>query len=713
MRRIPDLIAGRRSAWVVVLISLLAAGALFALGSGAESGSAPDEGLPSTAESELVATALEGLPSADSTTALMVFDRGDEQLTEADLAAIDERVAALAELAASPVLPPATVSDDGTAALVVVPLDVIDDVADRADRAAELRSIANDDLPDGLSALMAGPEGFAVDLAAVFKGANFTLLLTTVLVVAVLLIITYRSPWLWLVPLLVIGLADGLAGIVARMVTGALGIELDASITGILSVLVFGAGTNYALLLIARYRDELRKHEQRHTAMAAALRGAGPAVIASGGTVALSLLTLLFAELAGNRALGIACAIGIGVAMLFALVVLPATLVLFGRWLFWPYVPRYGSEDVQLRGAWFKLGSAVAARPVVVVLIGAALLAGLAAVAPQARVGLAQTERFTSTPEAVEGQQRIADAFGAGSGSPATVIADADAADAVEQAALAVPGVISATATESDDAIVRIDVALDAAAETERARELVRELRTALHEVPDANAIVGGVDARAVDIADAQERDQALVMPLILIVVFVVLVLLLRALVAPVLLLATVVASFFASLGASWLLFTGVFDFPALDTQVMLFSFLFLVALGVDYNIFLVTRADEEARVHGTRNGMVRALAYTGAVITSAGILLAAVFAVLGVLPLITLTQIGIIVCVGVLLDTLLVRTVIVPALAFITRDAFWWPRRRRTGRHSAAESAAPVEAGPSESAGAVPEPAGSVSAKS
>lgn len=677
MQRIRDVITGRRSAWAVLLVTLLAAGALFALGSQGESGGAPANGLPDTAESARVDALLAQLPSADSTSALIVFSRDGYRLTDSDLAAIEARKAALIDLAASPVLPPLSVSDDGTAALAVVPLTIIDDVAERADRADDLRALANDGLPDGLTALMTGAEGFAVDLSAVFKGANFTLLLTTVIVVALLLIITYRSPWLWLVPLAVVGIADGLAGVVSRMIASAVGVELDASITGILSVLVFGAGTNYALLLIARYRDELRLTEDRHQAMSAALKGAGPAVIASGGTVVLSLLTLLVSELAGNRALGLACAVGILVAMFFALVVLPPALVVFGRGLFWPYIPRFGSDSKLSRGVWFRLGTAVSRRPVVVALIGAVILGGLAIAAPQAKVGLAQTERFTSTPEAVTGQQVIAEAFSAGSGSPAIVVASADSANEVVAAAQALPGVTSARAGESDGEITRIDVALDAAAETERARELVGELRTELHAIDGADALVGGVDARAVDTADAQSRDQSLVIPLILVVVFIVLVLLLRALVAPLLLLITVVASYFASVGASWLLFQSVFDFPALDTSVLLFSFLFLVALGVDYNIFLVTRAKEEAALHGTRDGMVRALAYTGGVITSAGILLAAVFAVLGVLPLITLTQIGIIVCVGVLLDTLLVRTLIVPALTFITGDGFWWPRRR------------------------------------
>jgi RND superfamily putative drug exporter len=280
-----------------------------------------------------------------------------------------------------------------------------------------------------------------------------------------------------------------------------------------------------------------------------------------------------------------------------------------------------------------------------------------------------------SQPEAVRGQEIIADSFPAGSGSPTQVIVAAPFAEEAATLATSVSGVDSAVVGETNGTITQVTVVLSAAAETEAAYDTIRSLRTELSALDGADALVGGLDAQSLDVADATRADQDLVIPLILILVFIVLVLLLRSLLAPLLLLLTVVASYFASLGASWLLFQSVFDFPALDTNVVLLSFLFLVALGVDYNIFLVTRAKEEAQLLGTREGMIRALAATGGVITSAGILLAAVFAVLGVLPLITLTQIGIIVCVGVLLDTLLVRTVIVPALAFIAGDRFWWPR--------------------------------------
>ncbi|EPR76839.1 putative membrane protein [Leifsonia rubra CMS 76R] len=702
MSRFRTFITARRTSWIVLVAALVAAGAIFAAGTGNEEGTLPGVGLPDSAESAQAAAAAEDLPGSDSTVALLVFSRDGETLSDSDTAAVSAAAESLSDLSAEGFVPPPAFSDDGTTALVTVPLEKLSEAGEQAERAGEIRAEANASLPSGLEALLSGPEGFAVDIAAVFDGANFTLLLTTAIVVAVLLLVTYRSPWLWLVPLVVVGTADGLAGIVAARVAALAGIPLDASVTGILSVLVFGAGTNYALLLIARYRDELRLVEDRREAMSRALRGAGPAIIASGGTVVLALLTLAFAELQGNRALGIACATGVVIAMIFALVVLPAALVLFGRGLFWPYIPEFGSEGSAERGVWHKLGVFVSKKPVAVAILGAVVLGALSLGVPQIKIGLSQTESFTQVPEAVQGQDIIADAFPAGSGSPASVIVDSDYADEVARAAEGVSGVDSVRIGESTATITQISVVLDDAAETEASFAAIEALRSELSTIDGASALVGGLDAQALDVERAQQADQDLVIPLILGLVFIVLVILLRSLVAPIVLLLTVVASFFASLGASWLLFESVFGFPAIDTNVVLFSFLFLVALGVDYNIFLVTRAREEALEHGTRAGMIRALASTGGVITSAGILLAAVFAVLGVLPLITLTQIGIIVCIGVLLDTLLVRTVIVPSLAFIAGEKFWWPGRAILvgAEVSTSDQSAPKHTAPKHTAG-------------
>ncbi len=676
MNALTRFITAAKTSWIVLVAGIAATVALCVAAGYPTADAAPPVGLPESAESVQAAALLEQFADDESTSGLLVFGRESGELTDDDLAAIVERTTELADIALDGFVPPPSVSDDGTTALVVMPLEIVDSVSGQAERADEIRIIATDGLPDGVIVWFTGAEGFSVDIAAVFEGANFVLLSITALVVALLLIITYRSPVLWIVPLAVVGVADFIAGIAARLVAEGLGITLDGSVTGILSVLVFGAGTNYALLLIARYRDELRLHVDRRAAMAIALRGAGPAIIASGSTVALALATLLFGELAGNRSLGLAGAVGIVVAMAYALLVLPAALVIFGRWIFWPIVPKYGSPDAISRSPWGKLGRAVSKRPVIVAIVGFAVLGAMATGLTTLNVGLSQNDRFIVKPEAVLGQERLAEAFAAGSSAPAAIVIPSADLDEVLAGVLDVDGVDDAVPGESNDDIAQITVVLDADPESERAFEIVADLRLALDDLGDGTGLVGGIDAEGLDLRDAQQRDQSLVIPLILVLVFVVLVVLLRALLAPLLLLVAVVASYFSAVGIGSIIFATVFGFPGVDTTVLLFSFLFLVALGVDYSIFLVTRAKEEVPLLGTSEGMVRALAATGGVITSAGILLAAVFAVLGVLPLIALTQIGVIVCIGVLIDTLLVRTIIVPAMTFIAKDRFWWPRR-------------------------------------
>jgi putative drug exporter of the RND superfamily len=693
MNGLISFITGRKTAWVTLLLGLIFAALAFGPLRAATTETNPGVGLPATAESVIVDEKLADLPGSDSTAAVIVYASDSEFSEEAitwlqgtfdpmagmPTGGVNEKFLEFtnAELNGAAFVPPAQISEDGKVAVVTVPLEKSDETEVITDRVAELREIADDGAPAGIDVYVTGPEGFQADIAGVFAGADFTLLLSTVVVVAVLLLITYRSPVLWLIPLLVVGTADGMAGQLARQVANLFGITPDASVTGILSVLVFGAGTNYALLLIARYREELLGIEDRHEAMAKALRGAGPAIIASGGTVTLALLTLTFADLAGNRALGIVCATGVVIAMISALAVLPAALVVFGRGLFWPFVPKFGGVNKSDSGLWAKLGRGVSKKPVAVSVIGVLILGALAAGAGGIQVGLSSSDRFLKTPEAVVGSEVLAEAFPAGSTSPTIVVSNLDKADSVVAAALTVDGVASAEVTASNDSIARIDVILDGAAQSEEANASIVALREAVGTVDGADAAVGGQDAQALEVKEAYAHDQLIVIPLILLLVFLVLVLLLRAIVAPVLLLVTVVASFFASMGAGWFLFVNVFGFPALDLSVFLYSFLFLVALGVDYNIFLVTRAKEEAEHLGTKQGMIKALSSTGGVITSAGILLAAVFAVLGVLPLVALAQIGVIVCIGVLLDTLLVRTVIVPALAFMTKKTFFWPSKK------------------------------------
>ena len=686
-------IAGRKSAWVTLLIGLIFAILAFGPLRAASTETSPGVGLPADTESVVVDELISTLPGSDSTAAVIVY-AADSKLTDEQVTWLQGSFDPMAqmlvgganekfvefsnlEVNGSKFVPPAAISEDSTTAVITVPMEQSDATEEIVTRVEKLRELAKEDAPAGLEVYVTGPEGFSADLSGVFAGADFTLLLSTVVIVAVLLLITYRSPTLWLVPLLVVGVADGMAGQLARQVAALFGITPDGSVTGILSVLVFGAGTNYALLLIARYREELLLHEDRHFAMAQAVRGAGPAIIASGTTVTLALLTLSFADLAGNRALGLVCATGIVIAMIAALGVLPAALVVFGRGLFWPFVPKFGGINKSDSGLWAKLAKGVSKRPVAVSILGVLILGGLASGVSGIQVGLASTDRFLKTPEAVVGQQVLAEAFPAGSTSPTIVVAKSAQAEEVKALVENVDGVDSVSVGESNATITQLNVVLEAEGQSEEAYAAINLIRDEVDKATGADAKVGGLDAQALDVKDAYAHDQLIVIPLILILVFVVLVILLRSFVAPVLLLTTVVASFFASMGAGWLIFTSVLGFPALDLSVFLYSFLFLVALGVDYNIFLVTRAKEEAEKVGTRQGMIKALSATGGVITSAGILLAAVFAVLGVLPLVALAQIGVIVCIGVLLDTLLVRTVIVPALAFMTGKKFWWPLKK------------------------------------
>ena len=702
MNAIIRFITGPKTAWVTLLIGLIFAVLSFTVFAAEETNVSPDNGLPDDSEVILVEEALAEMPGSEGTAAVVVLAKSSGEFTDEDIVWLQgefdpmiqmptgganelfteySNVEVMGEL----FVPPATISEDNTTAVLTIPMDEIDDVDEQAERIVEVRAIISENVPAGIEPYVTGPEGFQVDLAGVFAGADFTLLLATVLIVIFLLLVTYRSPILWIVPLLVVGTADGMAGQIGRNVAAFFNITADGSITGILSVLVFGAGTNYALLLIARYKEELLTTEDRHEAMTKAVKGAGPAILASGGTVALALLTLSFAELGGNRALGLVCASGIVVAMIAALGVLPAAIVVFGRGLFWPFVPRFGGVNKSDTGWWAKLGKGVSRRPITVAILGIAVLGGLSVGATGITIGLPETEQFRVKPEAVTGIEVLAEAFPAGASAPTQVIAVNDRAEDVVEAALASPLVASAEIVNQNDDFSRIDVVLDAEGGSEEAYGAIESLRENVQAVPGANALVGGDDATRLAVKQAYERDQLLVIPLILVLVFIVLVLLLRALVAPILLLGSVVLSFFSAMGAAWLIFQNVFGMSGLDFSVFLYSFLFLVALGVDYNIFLVSRAREESANMATtsrqptRQAMIKALGATGGVITSAGILLAAVFAVLGVLPLIALFQIGIIVGIGVLIDTLLVRTVVVPALAFITGDSFWWPRKKLT----------------------------------
>ncbi|MGW4466237.1 MMPL family transporter [Micromonospora sp. NPDC004704] len=672
--RIAHVVSGRWSAWLVLLIAAVLSAGVIALGGEPHTDNNPTSALPDSAESVRVAALQRQLPSGQLNPALVVYSRDGQPLRPEDERAIAYDARAYATEAVGGQVSPPVLSPDRQAALLAVPLPADlpnDELAGIVDR---LRATARDGLPEGTIAQVTGGAGFTTDVSSAFDGANVTLLLVTVAVVAALLIVTYRSPWLWLVPLAVVGAADVVANAVIAMVSRAAALDIDGSTTGIVDVLVFGAGTNYALLLIARYREELRGSADRHLAMRRALSSAGPAIAASATTVCLSLLTLLTAILGNDRTIGVTGALGIAVAALFGLIVLPAALSVCGRGLFWPFVPREGQADPTRTGVWARIGGLVARRPRTVLAGTLVVLAVLAAGLADARLGLSKTEQFRVQAESIDGLATLSRHFPAGSADPTVIVTRSAGERAVLETTEATPGVSGARVTERAGDLVAIDVVLDTEPDSAASYRTIEELRDRVHAVSGAEALVGGTVAANLDTRRAAVRDLRVVVPLILAVVLIVLILLLRSLIAPLVLVATVVATFFAALGASNFLFTRVLDYAALDTSVPLLAFLFLVALGVDYNIFLATRAREETPTGGTRQGMLTALAVTGGVITSAGILLAAVFAVLGVLPLVTLTEIGVIVGLGVLLDTLLVRTLLVPSIAITLGRRFWWP---------------------------------------
>ncbi len=679
-------VAGRRS-WTVLLIMVFLAGAVMALAP-QDSASGSPSALPPSSESAKVDEILATFPDAGSAPVIAILTRTDgSKLTQSDIATLVSAVGRMkavdrgvTEAPAPPPgqgAPPAIPSQDGLAAIATVPLSTDLSGLELTDVVAKVREAGRDGLDPSLSLKVTGGPAFGADIANAFKGADFTLLGVTALVVAVLLLITYRSPVLWLVPLIVVGLADRVAGIVAARVATWAGLGIDGSTTGITSVLVFGAGTNYALLLVSRYREELRNEADHRVALTRAVRWAGPAIVASNLTVVLAVAALLLAMTPSNRVLGLSSAVGLLVALLFVLLMLPPALALTGRKLFWPFIPQPGAEAPVERSAWYRVADLVRRRPVLtlaatvpVLVVGIAGILGVT-------IGLSQTEQFRVKAESAEAYETLAAHYSTGTSNPTTVVSRTSAAAATLTAIKQTTGVTEATPTgTSPEGWTRYRVVLDAAPGSADADRIVADLRQQVHGVADAEALVGGPDAKAYDSAQALTRDQQVVIPVILGVVFLVLVVLLRALVAPVLLIAATIASAFAATGAGAWLSVHVFGFPALDDSVPLFAFLFLVALGVDYTIFLVTRAKEETPEHGTREGIVRAVALTGGVITSAGVVLAAVFAVLGVLPLITLTQLGIVVGFGILLDAFLVRTVVIPAMFSLIGDKVWWPAR-------------------------------------
>jgi RND superfamily putative drug exporter len=526
------------------------------------------------------------------------------------------------------------------------------------------------------------------DLFGAFGGIDSTLLFSTLGVVSFILIFVYRSPFLWILPLMSAVFALSTAGGIIYLLAKHSIITLNGQSQGILTILVLGAATDYALLLIARYREELHHHESRFDAMRAAYRGIFEPILASGSTVAISLLVLLFSDLSSNRGLGPIGAIGIASAMLTILTLLPALLVVFGRWIFWPRIPRFDDVDANLMGVWAKVGEMVAKRPRRLWIVTAAGLIVLAGFATTLQAnGLSTSESFTSRPESVVGQELLLKHFPGGQGQPTEVIVRQGLAGEAAAILLSVKGVSSVAALRVSppvvgqdspppkvvNGLVVLNATLTMAPDSVGARQLVPRIRKAVHAL-DPAILVGGGSAVAYDVDQASRHDNRLIIPVVLILIGIILSLLLRSLAAAGLLLATVVLSYAATLGVCQLVFHNVFHFVGADTSFPLFAFVFLVALGIDYNIFLMTRVREESGKLGTREGVIKGLTVTGGVITSAGVVLASTFAILGILPLTFLAELAFAVGFGVLLDTIVVRSILVPALVRDIGGKIWWP---------------------------------------
>ncbi|WP_406446743.1 MMPL family transporter [Streptomyces sp. NBC_01613] len=536
---------------------------------------------------------------------------------------------------------------------------------------------------DGLAVHITGPGGTSADFSKAFEGIDSTLLFAAMGVVIVMLLLTYRSPTLLFVPLVGVVVSLFTAQALVYLLAKHAGLTVNGQSAGILTVLVFGAGTDYALLLVARYREELRRHEDRHEAMALALHRAGPAVLASGATVVVSMLVLLAAEMNSTRGLGPVAAIGVAVALLVMLSLFPALLLIFGRWIFWPVIPRFGSQDPTERGKWARMGRRMARQPRITWAATALALAVVSLGLLQLRAaGISNADAFTGKPDSITGQEVSERYFPAGSGDPLVIVSNQAQGEQVRGAVASTDGVVPNSLTvppgtkPSHDGKVLFEATMTDPSDSEAAKHTVERVRDAVHDVPDADAQVGGGTAALLDMDAATTHDNLVIIPAVLVVVLLILCALLRALIAPLLLIGTVVLSFAAALGASAFAFRHIFDYAGEATDFPLFVFVFLVALGIDYNIFLTTRIREEAGRQGTRPGVVTGLAATGAVITSAGLVLAGTFAALGTLPMVAFAEIGFAVALGVLLDTFVVRSVLVTSLFLDVGPNVWWPHR-------------------------------------
>ncbi|MGZ3099033.1 MMPL family transporter [Streptomyces sp. H72] len=658
--------------WLVLglWIAVLAVAAPFASKLSDVQRDRPVDYLPASADSTQVAEIQDRLPGGGATEMVVVYHR-DAGLTAVDKATaagqIDE-IAGAHELTARPTGIP---SEDGTTLMYpVISTEPGQDEEARDALVDAVRDVARGG--DGLRVEVGGEGALATDAAEVYNSLDGPLLYTTAAVVALLLILIYRSPFLWLVPLAVAGIADYLSMGVAYGLNQWFGTSVSGQSTGIMTILVFGVGTDYALLLVSRYREELRRVERPHDAMLAALRGCGPAVLASSGTVAAGLLCLLAADLNSSRGMGPLGTVGVLCALAAMLTLLPALLVLLGRRVFWPLVPRYGSTPRARRSLLAAVGGFAERRPRAVLVGGAVLLGALALGSFNLPGSLKQEDSFTSRPDAIAAMETLAAAYPERGTQPIAVMAPTDRADAALAAARDTPGVDSAEKGREGGGWTELTVLASAPPQSAAETATIEALRDRLD-----GSYVGGPSTQQIDLEATNARDTTLVVPLVLLSVLLILVALLRSLVAPLILVAAVVAVWGAALGIGGLVFGPLFGFEGTDPGLGLLSFVFLVALGVDYGIFLMHRMREESlRGAEPTRAALTALRTTGGVIASAGLVLAATFAVLTNMPMVQLVELGFVIAVGVLLDTFLVRTYLVTSASVLLRRRVWWPGR-------------------------------------
>lgn len=678
MRRLASLPGGRVGKWVVLAVwaALLIPVLMLAGQLGDVEKNDNSAWLPGNSEATQVVARAESFQRADTVPAIVVYDR-PEGVTAADMAEAraDSEVFKGMEGVVGPPQGPLK-AQDGKAIQTVVQVRKDKTGWEGIGKTVDAMTEVGQANANGLGFHVTGPAGHASDSIKAFSGGG-ALTTITALVVVVMLLLTYRSPLLPLLPLLTVGVALVTSEAVIYLLAKNAGLVVNKQTSFILTVLVFGAATDYALLLISRYREELLRHEDRHEAMAEALYRSGPAIIASAATVAVSLMLLTLATLSSTQGLGPACAVGILVGLLAMVTLMPALLVVCGRWIFWPVKPSYGSVEATGDGIWNRVGATVSRRPRIV-WIGTTLVLGAMAIGVFGLKadGLSNKDQFTGTPQTAVGERIQSEHFPAGAGDPVLVVAGAASAEQVRTALSGVPGVVGVSAPMVKDGEAIMLGELEDDPSSRAAIRTVEKARIAVHGIEGADAQVGGSTAIMLDTQEAAARDSRVIIPIVLVVVLLILALLLRAVVAPLLLMATVVLSFGAALGVSSLVFNHVFHFAGAEASFPLLTFVFLVALGIDYNIFLVTRVREVALLHGTRRGALLGLSTTGGVITSAGLVLAGTFAAMASLPLVFAAELGFAVAFGVLLDTMIVRSVLVTALTLDVGRWMWWPSR-------------------------------------